>query len=281
MRPPIDSGTVLITGACSVIGREIARQLARRARTLVLVASEREPLEELRDELLERNPTLGVAVEKCDLSHPDEVDALLDSLHRHLIHVDVLVNNADQGEYGLYEQQRWPRIHQMLRANVSAPMLLTHRLLRRMVERGRGGILNIGSGGGRLYIPGMAVYAGTRHFLEGFSESLRLELAGTGVVVTRVEPGPVAEGEALAHPPSWMSISAVQCAREALEGFEHASPLVYPGLAYRWMMRLVSLMPRPLMRATGLMAAKKLRRATSLLEDRGQQVLLASGSEAS
>jgi uncharacterized protein len=278
MRPPIDSGTVLITGACSRIGRELARQLARRARTLVLVAHQKEPLEELRDELLASNPTLGVAVEKCDLSHPDEVDALLDSLHRHLIQVDVLVNNAEQGEFGLYEQQRWPHIHQMLRANVSAPMLLTHRLLRRMVERGRGGILNIGSGGGRLYIPGMAVYAGTRHFLEGFTESLRLELVGTGVVVTRVEPGPVAVD---AHaPPSWMSISAVRCAREALEGFERASPLVYPGLAYRWMMRLVSLMPRPLMRATGLMAAKKLRQGTALLEARGQRVLLAGGPEA-
>ncbi len=271
MRPPIDSGTVLITGACSGIGREIARQLARRARTLVLVACQKEPLEELRDELLASNPTLGVAVERCDLSHPDEVDALLDSLHRHLIQVDVLVNTATQGEPGLYERQSWPRIHQMLRVNVSAPMLLTHRLLRRMVERGRGGILNIGSGGGRLYIPGMAAYAGTRYFLEGFTESLRLELVGTGVVVTRVEPGPVDTGS----PPSWMRISAVRCAREALEGFERASPLVYPGLAYRWMMRLVSLLPRPLMRATGLVAGRKLRQGSALLEAPGQRVLQA------
>jgi hypothetical protein len=272
MRPPIDSGTVLITEACSGIGREIARQLARRARTLVLVASREEPLEELRDELLAHNPTLGVAVERCDLSHPEEVDALLDTLHRHLIQVDVLVNTAEQGEYGLYERQSWPRIHQMLRVNVSAPMLLTHRLLRRMVERGRGGILNIGSGGGRLYIPGMAVYAGTRHFLEGFTESLRLELAGTGVVVTRVEPGPVDTG---AREASWMRISLVQCAREAIEGFERASPLVYPGLAYRWMMRLVSLLPRPLMRATGLVAARKLRQGNVVLEGRGPPVLQA------
>jgi hypothetical protein len=277
MRPPIDSGTVLITEACSGIGREIARQLAHRARTLVLVASREEPLEELRDELLARNPTLGVAVERCDLSHPDEVDALLDTLRRHLIQVDVLVNTAAQAERGLYERQSWSRIHQMLRVNVSAPMLLTHRLLRRMVERGRGGILNIGSGGGRLYIPGLAVYAGTRHFLEGFTESLRLELAGTGVVVTRVEPGPVDTGTQEA---SWMSISTVRCAREALEGFERAAPLVYPGLAYRWMMRLVSLLPRPLMRATGLVAARKLRQGSAVLEGRGPPVLQAGLSPA-
>ncbi len=103
MRPPIDSGTVLITGASSGIGRELARQLARRARTLVLVARREERLESLRDELLERNPTLGVMVARCDLANPDEVDMLLDSLQRHLIRVDVLVNNAGLGDYTLYE----------------------------------------------------------------------------------------------------------------------------------------------------------------------------------
>ena len=107
MRPPIDAGTVLITGASSGIGREIARQLARRARTLVLVARREERLVALRDELLAHNPTLGVMVERCDLSHPDEVDTLLDSLHRHLVRVDVLVNNAGLGDYGLYEQESW------------------------------------------------------------------------------------------------------------------------------------------------------------------------------
>ena len=155
MRPPIDSGTVLITGASSGIGREIARQLARRARTLVLVARREERLEALRDELHASNPTLGVVVERCDLAHPDEVDSLLDSLHRHLVRVDVLVNNAGLGDYSLYEQESWSRIHQMVQVNVTAPLLLTHRLLRRMVERKRGGILNISSGGARAFVPGL------------------------------------------------------------------------------------------------------------------------------
>lgn len=292
MRPPIDSGTILITGASSGIGREIARQLARRARTLVLVARREERLEALRDELLEHNPTLGVMVERCDLSHPDEVDTLLDSLHRHLVRVDVLVNNAGLGDYGLYEQESWSRIHQMLQVNVTAPVLLTHRLLRRMLERGRGGILNIGSATGRLFYPGMSVYAGTKHFVEGFTESLRLELSGTGVVVTLVTPGPVdtefgevAGDEGARQRPSWMRISADQCAREAIEGFERAAPLVYPGQAFRWVMRLTSLVPRPVMRAGALVAARRLRHGTSLLEPAhpdarlGRRVLLAGGPE--
>lgn len=277
MRPPIDSGTVFITGASSGIGWEIACQLARRARTLVLVARRVERLEALRDVLLERNPTLGVVVERCDLSNPDEVDVLLKSLREDLVEVDVLVNNAGLGDYSLYEQESWSRIHQMLQVNVTAPVLLTHRLLRRMVERGRGGILNVGSSSGRMFYPGSAVYNGTRHFLDGFTESLRLELLGTGVVVTQVAPGPVDTGF------TWLRISVARCAREALEGFERAVPRVYPGLAHRWVMRLLSLVPRPVMRAAGLVAARRLRHDTSLLEAAqpearlGQRVLLAGG----
>jgi short-subunit dehydrogenase len=293
MHPPIDSGTVLITGASSGIGREMARQLARRARTIVLVARRVERMEELREELHARNPTLGVMVERCDLSHPEEVDSLLDSLHRHLVQVDVLVNNAGLGDYSLYEQESWSRIHQMLQVNVTAPVLLAHRLLRRMVERGRGGILNISSGVSRMFVPGLAVYTGTKRFLDGFTEALRLELLGTGVVVTQVAPGPVdtefsevaGTREQAQQAPSWLRISAAQCAREALEGFERAVPLVYPGFAYRWMMRLSSLVPRPVMRAGGLVAARRLRHDTSLLEPAhpdarlGQRMLLAGGPD--
>ena len=293
MRPPIDSGTVLITGASSGIGWEIACQLARRARTLVLVARRVERLEALREELHARNPTLGVVVEPCDLSNPDEVDALLESLREHLVQVDVLVNNAGLGDYSLYEQESWSRIQQMLQVNVTAPVLLTHRLLRQMVKRRRGGILNIGSSSGRMINPGSAVYNGTKYFLDGFTESLRLELLGTGVVVTQVAPGPVdtefsevaGMEERATQPPSWLRISAARCAREALEGFERAAPLVYPGLAFRWVMRLLSLVPRPVVRAAGLVAARRLRHDTALLEPGhpearlGPRVLLAGDSE--
>ncbi|WNG17818.1 SDR family NAD(P)-dependent oxidoreductase [Cystobacter fuscus] len=287
MRPPIDSGTVLITGVSSGIGRELARQLARRARTLVLVARSGERLEALREELLALNPTLGVWVEQCDLSQPEHVDALLDSLRRNLIRVDVLVNNAGMGDYGLYEQESWPRIHQMVQANMTAPLLLTHRLVRRMVERKRGGILNIGSGGGSAFVPGLAVYAATQRFLDGFTEALRLELLGTGVVVTQVAPGPVDTGgdEAAQAPDcalaSWLRIPAARCASEALAGFERAEPLVYPGWAHRWMMRLAVLLPRRMKRAVWLPAARRLRYGTAQLgpahPDSALGLLLAGG----
>ncbi len=181
----------------------------------------------------------------------------------------------------------------MLQVNVTAPLLLTHRLVRHMVERRRGGVLNISSGSARAFVPGMAVYAATKHFLDGFTESLRLELLGTGVVVTQVAPGPVetefsevaGSRERIGRPPAWMRISAVQCAREAIAGFDRAEPLVHPGLAYRWVMRLASIIPRGVLRAAGLTAARQLRYGTSLLEPphpgTGQRVLLAGGPEGS
>ncbi len=274
MRPPIDSGTVLITGASSGVGREIARQLAYRARTLVLVARSEDRLETLRDELFARNPTLGVVVEQCDLAQPEDVDALLDSLRRNLIHVDVLVNCAGLGDYGLYERESWSRIHQMMRVNLTAPLLLAHRLVRGMVERKRGGILTVGAAGSNSFAPGMAVYCATRRFLDGFTESLRLELLGTGVVVTQVSPGAVdtrvdeqagAEDQ-VAPPPAWMRISAARCAFEAIAAFERGLPRVHPGLMHRWMTRLSAILPRRVRRASGLGAARRLRHGAPELE---------------
>lgn len=266
MRPPIDGGTILITDAASAIGREFACRLARRARTLVLVGRREGRLEALRDELHARNPTLGVVLHACDISKPHEVDAMLAELSCHLIHVDVLVNDASQGEQGLYEQAGWGQIERVLQVNVVALALLTHRLLGTMIERGRGGILNVGAGVGQLFVAGSAAYVASKHFLDGFTESLRLEVEGTGVVVTQVAPGPVAEqlNGADAGPEPFLTISARQCAREALHGFEQGDALVYPGWGHRWMMRLLPVLPRRLKRLLGRFVARGLRE-TALL----------------
>ncbi len=286
MRPPIDGGTALITGACGPVGRELARQLARRCRTLVLVARQLDQLEKLRAELHERNPTLGLVLEPCDISKPHEVDAMLKSLASHLVQIDILVNAEAQAEQGLYEQAGWGRVEQVLQVNLVAPLLLTHRLLGPMIARKRGGVLNLGSGAGQLYLPGSAVAAASRRFLDGFTESLRLEVEGTGVVVTHVAPGPVLDTEQgpLASedgsPLPLFCISARQCAREGLEGFERAAPLVYPGLGHRWVMRLLPLLPRAVKRELGRLAARGLR-DTALLgpphpdEQRSRRILLA------
>src|SRR5215211_811178 len=109
-RPPLDGGTVLITGASSGIGLELARALAPRARALVLVARRVKRLEGLKDELSTKHPGLVVRTEPCDLSDPGAVDALSGHLLENFGAVDVLVNNAGAGLHGLYEKSDWERV---------------------------------------------------------------------------------------------------------------------------------------------------------------------------
>jgi short-subunit dehydrogenase len=264
MQSPLDSGTVLITGACSGIGREIALQLSRRARTLVLVSPEVRRLEALREQLEACNPTLGTVLLPCDISKPSEVDGMLAELARHFIPVDVLVSVAAVEERALFAYQPWRDIERMLQINMVAPLLLTHRLLGPMLAQGRGGILHIGSGAGQLFLPGAATYAATRRCLDGFIESLRLEVEGTGILITQVAPGPVVDAElrvegARQGPRPFFHISAEQCAREALASFERGEPLVYPGQGHRWVMTLLPRLPRAVRRALGRLVAREYR----------------------
>ncbi|MCA9712950.1 MAG: SDR family NAD(P)-dependent oxidoreductase, partial [Myxococcales bacterium] len=86
---------------------------------------------------------------------------------------------------------RWERLEGMVTLNVVALTHLTRMLVPGMVERGRGGVLNVSSGFGLSTMPGVAVYVGTKHYVTGFTECLRAEVADRGVVVTQVCPGPV------------------------------------------------------------------------------------------
>jgi short-subunit dehydrogenase len=130
-----------------------------------------------------------------------------------------------------------------------------------MLARGRGGILHIGSGVGRLFLAGAATSVGAHRCLDGFLESLRLEVEGTGVVVTQAVPGPLEESEeveARTGTRPFFQISAEQCAREVLAGFEFRVPLVYPGWGHHWVMTLLPMLPRTVRRVLGRLAARSL-----------------------
>jgi short-subunit dehydrogenase len=269
LRPPIDGGTVLITGASSGIGLELARELAPRARSLIVVARRVERLEELKDELSAGHPGLVVRPEPCNLSDPDAVDALSERLLDDFGAVDILVNNAGAGFKGLYEKSAWDRVYGLIRLNVIALALLTRRLTPAMVARRRGGVLNINSGAGVAIMPGMAAYVGTKHFVTGFTETLRAELDGTKVVVSQVLPGPVETGfdeAANIGPPGVMDrvfrISATRCAREAIQGFERGRPMIFPGSAYRAAMTLQGALPRGLQRRAARSQGRGLRKTS-------------------
>jgi len=184
-------GSVLITGASSGIGRELALEFGACAETLVVVARRLDRLEKLRAELLSHHPGLKVIVLAADLSDERDVERLLGQVSELAGSVDVLVNNAGLGDSVLFDRSDWTRTRQLLRTNIFAMAQLASALVPGMVKRGRGGVLNIGSGAGLTVMPNAAAYVGSKHFVAGFSEALRADLAGTGVTVTQVCPGPV------------------------------------------------------------------------------------------
>jgi len=277
MRPPVDGGTVLITGASSGIGRELAVQLAQRAGTLVLLARRAARLEELRAELTGRHPQLRVLALAADLSDEREVDRVLSEVREQVGDVDILVNNAGVGDQALFDHAEWRRTRQVLSTNVLAVAKLTSAVVPAMVARGRGGVLNIGSGAGLTVMPSGAAYSASKHFVDGFSEALRADLAGTGVVVTQVCPGPVqsefdqvagSQGGIAGGPPQFLRITAARCAADALAGFERGAALVFPGRTYRIAMWLLPWVPRRVQRAQAARAAARLRRTASDVDRR-------------
>jgi hypothetical protein len=255
MTAPWDDATVLVTGASSGIGRELARQLAGRARALALVARRADRLEALARELKEAHPALEVHVRPTDLTDLEDCGALIDEVDAALGPVDVLVNNAGFGDVGAFDRADWDKLQRMIALNVTALTYLTHRLYPGMCARGRGGVLNVSSGFGLAFMPSFAAYVGTKHYVTGLSESLHVEAARLGVTVTQVCPGPVdTEFEAVAgnftgrSPPGLVRISAAKCARQALAGFARGRALVVPGLVIRLLIFLGAWTPRWLLR---------------------------------
>jgi hypothetical protein len=181
--------TVLITGASAGIGRELARLFAADKSNLVLVARRRERLEELAAEL-RRQAGVDVRVPAADLGRADAPRAIADDLARDGTAIDVLVNNAGFGAVGPFAEIDAARQMEMVQVNVAALTHLTRLSLPGMIERGRGGILNVASTAGFQPGPLMAVYYATKAYVISFSEALHDELAGRGVAVSCLCPGP-------------------------------------------------------------------------------------------
>lgn len=266
---PLDGAAVLVTGASAGIGGALAEQIAARATQLILVARRHERLESLAGRLRARHPALGVHAVACDLADPQDLGRLLDRLGTDLPAVDVLVANAGVGDRGLFDTADWARVQQLLSVNVTATARLVHAVLPGMIARRRGGLLVIGSGAGLALMPGAAAYTASKHFVHGLTQSLRAETAGTGLTVTEVCPGPVAsEFDAAAGispagpgPGRWLRISPEQCAAEAVAGFDRGQAIVFPGRAYRALMRVQAILPLSAQRAAAARGARRLRGA--------------------
>ena len=180
----------LVTGASSGIGAATARRLATEGYAVALVARREERLHALADEIRAAGGEASVII--ADLSDEAAGQQVFDKVRAAYGAIDVLVNSAGFGWYGYGAEMPWPLARQMVEVNALAAMRLTLLFLSDMLARGRGHIVNISSIAGNLPNQGIALYSATKSFLDNFTTSLYRELAGTGVHVSIVKPGPVA-----------------------------------------------------------------------------------------
>ncbi len=233
---PAADTTVVVTGASSGIGAELARGLAGLGHNLVLVARSADRLQALAAEL--RAEYAGeVVVHAADLSDAAARAGLLDALAEAGREVAGLCNNAGYGLAGNAWKLDPQEAQGEIELNVVALHQLTLAVVPGMVERGAGAVLNVASGAAFQPMPGMATYAATKAFVHSFSEALHSELSGTGVSVTTLYPGPVATGfgeRAGFAPerelPGIMVVEASEVARQAVQAMVAGRRSVIPGL---------------------------------------------------
>lgn len=243
--------TALITGASSGIGEAFAHALAKPGDTLILVARSQGRLEALAAKLRADH---GIAVEviAADLSRPGSGPALAAEVSKRGFSVDLLINNAGFGSAGPFAKEDPARDAEMINLNVSAVVELAHAFLPAMLERGRGGILNVASVAGFQPTPNMAIYGATKAFVLSFSEALWAETRRRGVKVTALCPGPVDTPffEATGNPelrkavPKNMFMTADQVARMALAALDAGQPVLVPGITNKLVTWGPRLLPR-------------------------------------
>lgn len=172
---------ILLTGASGGLGQDLARELAGAGAAVLLAGRDAVRLAAIKAELGAQADSVV-----ADLTTAQGIAAA--NAAARAFGVNVLINNAGVGAFGLFDQQAWPTVEQVLATNLEAPLRLTHALLPWLKAQPGAAIVNVGSMFGSLPFPGFAAYSAAKAGLRGFSQALRRELADTPVAVIHIAP---------------------------------------------------------------------------------------------
>ncbi|MES2963954.1 MAG: SDR family oxidoreductase [Bdellovibrionota bacterium] len=244
----------LVTGASAGLGAEFAKLFAEQGTSVVIVARRRDRLEALAKQLRSKNSKVQVEVIEMDLCAPQAGHALAKELEQKKIEIEFLVNNAGFGGSGAFAQRPIEKELEMIDLNIRTLVSLCGELLPKMIARGSGRILNVGSTAGFSPGPYMATYYATKAFVNSFSEAIAEETRGTGVTVTVLAPGPVdtefveAAGIVKSSLFKVTAVGAEECARYGFEAMMKGESLAVHGLKFKALLQGMRLAPRAAVR---------------------------------
>lgn len=248
----------LITGCSKGFGRALAKELLESTKDLV-VASARNP-ETLKD--LEENYTDRVLAVKLDVTRQEDIDGAVEAATKRFGRIDVLVNNAGYGLMGVLEECSMEEIRKLFDTNVFGLMAMTKAVLPHMRNRGSGRILNISSVGGLVAMGGSGMYVSSKFAVEGFSESLAMDIESFGIKVILVEPGPFRTDFAggslkmTAEHPDYKGTASTRIRKYAVESDKHQPG--DPMKAAKIMIQLVNMENPPLRMLLGSVAIERI-----------------------
>jgi len=241
--------TVLITGASSGIGAELAKQAAADGADVVLTARREQRLEDLAETLEKRHDVMTIVIPK-DLSDPAAPTELFQEVQSKGIRIHTLVNNAGISAYGRFDKIGLDEELDRVQINVTAATHLAKLFVQPMIDRGDGAILNVSSLSAYYPLPMGAVYGGTKAYLLSFSRALARELGDEGVTVTVLCPG-IVETEILEKhgvDQSGMSEGIVNdpesVAKAGWKGLKAGKRTVEPALSTKLFAQLPRILPR-------------------------------------
>lgn len=178
----------LVTGGSNGIGYELAKLFAEDGYNLILVARTEEDLQQRASEFKQQYGVDVITISK-DLFQKEAPFELYDEVKSKNLIVDVLVNDAGQGQYGLFIEQDIHRLLDIVQLNVNSLTVLTHLFLKDMVARNEGKILQLASIASELPGPWQAVYHATKAYVLHLTEALIRELKDSAVTITALQPG--------------------------------------------------------------------------------------------
>ena len=252
--------TGIVTGGASGLGFEFSKLLARDSHDLILIDRHERMLSEAKEQIVNRF-SISVDTIVCDLSKPQIAYEIFSKIGRR--NIDVLVNNAGFGIFGFFSETEWHLEEEMIMLHVLTNTHLTKLILKKMLQKGHGKIVNISSLAAFQPGPLMSVYYATKAYILSLSEALANEVRGTGVTVTAICPGRIKtnfqrtlalHSKVKQSASKFYTISTERIAASGYKAMQAGKTIVIPG----FFNRVLAWLPRILPRAVSAMIVRKI-----------------------